>query len=58
MLVSFFPPPSWEGIVVYVNHEALSSIMVLELPGETEREGRDGEGRRLLYTLCGWEQEA
>lgn len=57
----FLPPPSWEGIVVYVNHRALSSILGLELPSKTETEGRDGEGRPLCYTagiLCGWEHKA
>jgi len=56
MLVSFFPPPSRGGIVVYVNRRALSSILGMELPRKTEREGRGGEGRLLRFTvgiLCG-----
>lgn len=39
------PPSSSGGIVVYVKHGALSSILGLELPRKTEGEGRDGEGR-------------
>lgn len=46
MLVSFLPPPSWGGIVVYVNHRALSSILGLKLRRKTEREGSDAELHR------------
>lgn len=45
MLVSFFPPPSQGGIVVYTKQRAVSSILGLELLRDTEVEDRNVRGR-------------